>query len=444
MHDKPTHYGDVPADLPPIVSSLAVVSVVFALLSPALLCLCGVSLLTSLAAVITGHLALKRIREADGQLSGRGAAIVGLSIGYLMIVVTIVFLAALLPKLQTAYFNQRRDRVEARQADPRQPPRYRPSESPATIQATVLADVPVTRELVCEIPELGWTVHSLAFAPDGNLLAVGKLDRSLLIVDVHTAETRCKLEDLNQLSAVEKLAFSADGTTLYAAGSSGPVMHWSIDAEGQLSEPRQLFKHEQKVTCLVAGSPGAPVLSGSADGRLMWRMPGEEHVERLNGLPKKALAAFLPADSGPALATDGSTLLHFDLGTSRITATRQFPPGAHQAAAFSRDGSKLAVTAGYEVRVYDVNSGASLAAFKAGNEMQWTVAFHPDGRRLITGGRGFATLWDVESESAEWRFDLGGILYVQTLAISPDGTRLAAVPAAAGQTLSVLQIPAQP
>ena len=37
-------------------------------------------------------------------------------------------------------------------------------------------------------------------------------------------------------------------------------------------------------------------------------------------------------------------------------------------------------------------------------------------------------------------FDLGGVLYSQTLTVSADGTLLAAIPAAAGQTLKVFRI----
>jgi hypothetical protein len=49
---------------PRIVSSLAIISVIFALVSPVVLCVCGLSLLTSLIAIVTGHVALVVYRSS--------------------------------------------------------------------------------------------------------------------------------------------------------------------------------------------------------------------------------------------------------------------------------------------------------------------------------------------------------------------------------------------
>jgi len=40
-------------------------------------------LLTSIAAIITGHMALSRIQKSSGQLSGKGLAVAGLVLGYI-------------------------------------------------------------------------------------------------------------------------------------------------------------------------------------------------------------------------------------------------------------------------------------------------------------------------------------------------------------------------
>jgi WD40 repeat protein len=309
----------------------------------------------------------------------------------------------------------------------------------------MLGDVPVSKVVAQEFPKMGWTVKSLAFAPNGEWLVVGKLDRTLLILDVTTGATLCTEEKLAQLSTVDQVSFSPDGQVVIAAGSTGAISSWAIDDAGILSDAQSLSPHERNVQCLAVGNSSPLLVTGSADGSVIWQSyrHSDEDARQLQTLTSGALAVYLLPTSDKAMATDGSTLVRIDLTPSKEieTRTRELSRNAFQSATFSSDGSKLAVTTGYKVQIWDTGTGSLLWTFDSGNEMQWTVAFHPDGQRLISGGRGFATLWNLETHTAECRFDLGGVLYIQTLAISPDGTLLAAIPAASGQTLMVLRIP---
>ena len=71
-------------------SSLAVVSLVFGILGWTLLPFLG-----SLVAVVCGHLARGEIRRAQGTLEGDGMAVAGLVLGYLVIGLTVLALAAI-------------------------------------------------------------------------------------------------------------------------------------------------------------------------------------------------------------------------------------------------------------------------------------------------------------------------------------------------------------
>lgn len=290
---------------------------------------------------------------------------------------------------------------------------------------------------------MGWGVESLAFAPHGRWLAAGKSDRKLLILNVATGATLSTAEKLDELSGVKQVAFSPDGQFVAAGGSSGAVFTWEVDSAGVLSNAQSLTRHGQRVQCL-AMSPTAPFLmTGSSDGEVIWQSyaSSTSTSRKQKAFPRDAKAVFLPPQGLEAMATDAGTLARIDLKTSKVIATREFPRSAAQAAAFSSDGGKLAVAAGYTIQIWDTTTGLSLGTLDGDREMQWSVAILPGGNRLISGGRGFATLWDLETGKAECRFDLGGVLYIQTLAISPDGSLLAAIPASAGQKLSVLRIP---
>ncbi|MBA4376206.1 MAG: hypothetical protein C0401_08555 [Anaerolinea sp.] len=67
-----------------------------------------IPLLGAIAAIITGHLAKKEIRDSGGALSGDGMALAGLILGYVqigLIVLTVIclltFAVALIPAIQS-------------------------------------------------------------------------------------------------------------------------------------------------------------------------------------------------------------------------------------------------------------------------------------------------------------------------------------------------------
>lgn len=82
----PDNFGippHVPAPTPMIQakdSSLAIVSLITGILGWLLLPFIG-----ALAAIITGHLAKKEIRESGGMITGKGMATAGLILGYVQI-----------------------------------------------------------------------------------------------------------------------------------------------------------------------------------------------------------------------------------------------------------------------------------------------------------------------------------------------------------------------
>ncbi len=74
----------------PVMSALAVLSLILGAISPFFLCLCYTSFVTSLAAIVTGHIARSSIRRSGGTTTGSGVALGGLILGYLTFAVTAV------------------------------------------------------------------------------------------------------------------------------------------------------------------------------------------------------------------------------------------------------------------------------------------------------------------------------------------------------------------
>ena len=97
--------------------------------------------------------------------------------------------------------------------------------------------------------------------------------------------------------------------------------------------------------------------------------------------------------------------------------------------AFSPDGTRI-VTGGTiewsstgEASVWDARTGAELLELKGHTSRVTSVAFSPDGTRIVTGSEdGTVKVWDARTGTP--RLELDGIKGARCAAFSPDGTRI--------------------
>jgi WD40 repeat protein len=117
--------------------------------------------------------------------------------------------------------------------------------------------------------EAAATATSLAFSPDGAMVAAGYDLGYVEMWQVAAGESVYRLEELGV--AVRSVAFSPDGRTLAAGGADGTVGLWDAKSGDFL---RTLEGHRGAVNGLAFRPDGYLLFSGAADGTIrVWGMP---------------------------------------------------------------------------------------------------------------------------------------------------------------------------
>lgn len=222
----------------------------------------------------------------------------------------------------------------------------------------------------------------LALSPDGKTIACGGFG----VLRVHDLATGKMLHELRgQQTAIESLAFSPDGTTLY---STGPL-------------PRPPSSDGRERLGLVR-----PVMR-------VWDLTsGKERRSVLNGLHMSPLFqnnVLSPDGRNYAIGDREISLREVATNGERVRFIGHINDG--EAVAFSLDGRTLATgNMDGTARVWDVASGRQLAKFGkdlpqfAGRGWILSVAFSPDGRTLAAGSLDKTVqIWDVSRITSRQR-----------------------------------------
>src|SRR5207253_1855923 len=156
----------------------------------------------------------------------------------------------------------------------------------ASTQGTVLQVWDAQSAQVLLESEEKTVLQSLAYAPDGRLIAGGCGDATIRLWDAATGKIQKTLADEDQLTPVTALAFALDSKTLASAGATGmEVWLWNVDSgEPCLLIPdalggcaiESLAFHPQG---RLLASLGRRRSHGLLVGRRQRRAPGDHHPE---------------------------------------------------------------------------------------------------------------------------------------------------------------------
>jgi WD40 repeat protein len=226
-------------------------------------------------------------------------------------------------------------------------------------------------------------IRSVAFSPDGLILATGANDGNITLWDMDMASKLATLP--GHTDWIRSVAFSPDGQWLASGSDDTSVLVWDVDNPTAL--PEALFGHEDWVRS-VSFSPDSQTLATGSD----------DHTVRLWDVSDFTTA--------PTVLDSESYIF---------------------SVAFSPDGETLAAGSESGIYLWNLNDpSASPVILEGHSDWVESVAFSPDGHYLASGSDDRSVLvWDMTNLDADPTTLLGHTDWVQSVAFSPDGSQLA-------------------
>jgi WD40 repeat protein len=229
---------------------------------------------------------------------------------------------------------------------------------------------------------------SVAFSPDGQRIVTG----SGQICDAQTGRETLALK--GHTNGIHSVAFSPDGQQIVTGNDDKTAQIW----DAQTGREILTLKGHTDAVYSVAFSPnGQRIVTGSLDQTAkVWDAQTGQEILTLKGHHIGVNSvAFSPDGQRIVTGSFDPTVKVWNATTGREILTLKGHTGIIRSVAFSPDGQRIVTTSSSpfgngELKLWDTQTGRVVLEQNGTNEGTdlsnvWSVAFSPDGRRIVTG-----------------------------------------------------------
>ncbi len=287
-----------------------------------------------------------------------------------------------------------------------------------------LAQAPADPEIHFKGPYNVGEVHSVAFSPDGKMLANGNAAHTIGFWDMGSGKLIRSFE--GHSGRVHSVAFSPDGTMLASASADRTIKLWQAPS-GKLI---RLFNGHSGSVFSVAFSPDGKTLASAGDdyngsALRLWEVSTGRPIHSFEESKVWVTSVVFSPDGKTLASVSGENSIKlWDVAARKLIRSLPGHRNTIHSLAFSPDGKTLASgSSDHKVKVWDLSAGKLILTLENGRDFN-AVAFSPDGKILAAGTYDYkVNLWDASDGSLIHTFDTK-LRSTHSLAFSPDGKTL--------------------
>lgn len=251
-----------------------------------------------------------------------------------------------------------------------------------------ISDTTDSAEMIGEGIQLGEQITAAAINPSGDIFAVARGDGSIALFD---AEGTLQHELEGHEAFINSLAFNPDGTILASGAEDRRVKLWNPATGEQVGESIEIS--EERITAVTFETDGSRLAIADEAGQVfIWDTASNsllntfplEHTDRVNAL------TFSPDGTLLASGSRDNSIIIWDIASE---SARGLPLVGHANWVldidFNPDGTLLASGSRDETLVlWDVETQEAIGQpFLGQHSWIWKVRFSDDGQSLLTGSR---------------------------------------------------------
>jgi WD40 repeat protein/DNA-directed RNA polymerase subunit RPC12/RpoP len=231
-------------------------------------------------------------------------------------------------------------------------------------------------------------VTTITITPNGKRILSGSHDGSVRVWDAGSGRELAKLE--GHTSLIWTVVALRDNTRGLSGGFDKTLRLWELESGKCLKTIACGTIEADYVFSCAVNPAGTHALSGHPGGRVrLWNLETGECQATLKGHSDSVYTVQITPDGRFAVSgSHDKTVKVWDLKAGSCVGTLEGHQNIVQSVAISSDGALIA-SAGFidhTVRLWDWKSGECLHVIKSdGNPTPMSVAFSPDGARLVVG-----------------------------------------------------------
>ena len=274
-------------------------------------------------------------------------------------------------------------------------------------------------------------INSISFSPDGRILAVGCEDGTAQLWDTSTGEHQQTFTRDWYRWGVKNVFFMLDGHTLAVVGLDILDL-WDIHTKQRKTSPSgvryipETYMNIGDEFNRTFSSDGKTIASWSTDTFRFYDIATAKEIRTFKVETRGQRVAFSSDLKTLALSTYKLPITLWDTTTQTQKMSLTTNMSAYPTfLGFSSDNTMIAGQDKEGVRIWNVNTGKAISTLKGHKGGVITIAFSPDNKTLVSAGYHDHTLrfWDIDTGKEKKTIDGYGRLF-NNASLSHDGKTL--------------------